>query len=200
MRKLAPPPLYTTFLSKKITYHENTPGGISALGRRKKNLRTNRAFMVTCEPRLENRQVLFTFTHITTRSEHTCDVHARAPVARIEHTCDMRASAAIVGGRTGTAVVSLVGVHVRRHTPPHGQPLCVRPRGLGLARRCAFPPSSHATAPDTARRYASPHTRPHSNAAPSTLPLYAHTTCNILRDYPTIIENQRPWRCTTKPT
>ena len=120
---------------------------------------------------------------------------------RVPPTVDTKEAAhAIVGGRTGTAVVSLVGVHVRRHTPPHGQPLCVRPRGLGLARRCAFPPSSHATAPDTARRYASPHTRPHSNAAPSTLPLYAHTTCNILRDYPTIIEKQRPWRCTTKPT
>ena len=59
---------------------------------------------------------------------------------------------------------------------------------------------SHATAPDTTRRYASPHTRPHSNAAPSTIPLYSRTTRNILRDYPIIIEKQRPWRCTTKPT
>ena len=101
---------------------------------------------------------------------------------RVPPTVDTKEAAhAIVGGRTGTAVVSLVGVHVRRHTPPHGQPLCVRPRGLGLARRCAFPPSSHATAPDTARRYASPHTRPHSNAAPSTIPLYSRTTCNILK-------------------
>ena len=41
-------------------------------------------------------QVLF--THITTRSEHTCDVHARAPVARIEHTCDMRARAPLDHG------------------------------------------------------------------------------------------------------
>ena len=69
---------------------------------------------------------------------------------RVPPTVDTKEAAhAIVGGRAGTAVVSLVGVHVRRHTPPHGQPL--RPRRFGLAGQCGFPPSSHATAPDTAR-------------------------------------------------
>ena len=85
-----------------------------------------------------------------------------------------------------------------RHTPPHGQPLCT----TAWLRTCTpvrvFPQlpcyrSRHRT-------YASPHIRPRSNAAPSTIPLYSRTTRNILRDYPIIIEKQRPWRCTTKPT
>ena len=64
-----------------------------------------------------------------------------------------------------------------RHTPPHGQPLCT----TAWLRTCTpvrvFPQlpcyrSRHRT-------YASPHIRPRSNAAPSTIPLYSRTTRKI---------------------
>ena len=68
-----------------------------------------------------------------------------------------------------------------RGTLPLTASPCVRPRRFGLAGQCGFPPSSHATYRSIHRTYASPHTRPRSNAAPSTIPLYSRTTCNILK-------------------
>ena len=68
-----------------------------------------------------------------------------------------------------------------RGTLPLTASPCVRPRRFGLAGQCGFPPSSHATYRSIHRTYASPHTRPRSNAAPSTIPLYSRTTCNLLK-------------------
>ena len=83
--------------------------------------------------------------------------------------------------------------------PPRSRPTrsCSRPRSRSVASVPAQLPCYRSR--QHTQVCLSTHS-PRSNAAPSTLPLYAHTTCNILRDYPTIIENQHPWSGTTKPT
>ena len=73
-------------------------------------------------------------------------------------------------------------LHPPHDTPPLLPATALLPYACHLRTATPSPPCSHP---------------PTLKPRPAPLP---HTICNILRDYPTIIENQRPWRCTTKPT